>query len=412
MWFNGTKLEQKFFTKSANERDFQVARIQERKRKDGRSSFTATIRIKGHPIETATFARKTDAVQWAKETEVAIKNGKYFKVSESRKHTLAELIDRYIENVLPFKGIDEKERQRNETYLNWWKNKIGVYFLSDITPVLLAEYRDKLLKEPYTKFKRAKKKTEDKKREEAKKQEEEKKEREYLRSNATVNRYMAALSTALTTATNEWGWLEENPMFKVKKKVEPRGRVRYLTVKEKERLLEACQNCSNKNLYIVVVLALTTGARLSEIMHLKWENVDLKRKMIYFLDTKNDDRRSVPLSKKALELLNEHSKVRKINTKYVFSGKKDNKPVELKRRWEKAVEDAGLKDFRFHDLRHTAASYLAMNGATLMDLSHILGHKTLQMVKRYSHLTDQHTAKLIEKTSNKHFDTKKTKKTN
>jgi len=184
---------------------------------------------------------------------------------------------------------------------------------------------------------------------------------------------------------------------------EPRGRVRYLSDEERTALLEACQKSSNPCLYIVVVIALTTGARFSEIINLKWENIDLKRKMLYFLDTKNGDRRSAPIYKQAYELLEQHKKVRRINSKYVFPGRQGHKPIELKRQWENAVKEAKLEDFRFHDLRHTAASYLAMNGATLMDIGHILGHRTLEMVKRYSHLSEQHTAGVLERMNDMQF---------
>ncbi|NLF82936.1 MAG: site-specific integrase [Candidatus Gastranaerophilales bacterium] len=214
---------------------------------------------------------------------------------------------------------------------------------------------------------------------------------------------MASLSVVFTEAINEWGWLEENPALKVKKKKEPRGRVRFLSDEERAVLLDACKNASNPNLYIVVALALTTGARFSEIINLKWEHVDLKRRVLYFLDTKNKDRRSVPISQHAYDLLEQHKKVRRIDTKYVFPGKEGNKPLELKRQWENVVRDAKLKDFRFHDLRHTAASYLAMNGASLLDISHILGHRTLQMVQRYSHLTENHVAGVLERMNEAQF---------
>lgn len=376
-----------------------MATICKREYKKGQIKYQAKIRIKGHPTISETFERKTDAVKWARNTEKEIEDGLYFKTLEARKHTLSDLIDRYIENVLPYKYSKEKDREGVKTHLNWWKSKIGAYFLSDITPVLLAEYRDKLLKEPYQKFKRMSNNSKNRKQAE----QEESKEAERYRSHATVNRYMASLSTALTIAANEWGWLEENPMLKVKKKREPRGRVRFLSDEEREALLAACKNSSNPALYIVVVLALTTGARFSEIINLKWENIDFKRRLLYFLDTKNNDRRSVPISNQAYELLESHKKIRRINTKYVFPGKEGHKPVELKRQWENAIKEAKLEDFRFHDLRHTAASYLAMNGASLMDISHILGHKTLQMVKRYSHLTDQHTAEVLQRMNDMQF---------
>ncbi|OGI28891.1 MAG: integrase [Candidatus Melainabacteria bacterium RIFOXYA12_FULL_32_12] len=362
-----------------------MATIQQRKRKNGKSTYTVTIRMKGRPNETATFDRITDAKEWAKDTESAIKQSRYFKTSESRKHTLADLIDRYIENELPQRKSD---RQKFAMQLNWWKKHIGAYFPSDITPALLAEYRDKLQKEPIRYIE-----TESRKKE------------PIYRSNATVNRYMAALSIAFTIATNEWGWLEDNPMRKVKKKTEPRGRIRFLSEEERKALLKACQKVDNPYLYPVVVLALSTGGRFSEIMNLKWQDVDFERCRLIFMDTKNGENRAAPLSKFPLEVLKKHSKIRKINSPYVFSRADGKAPMEIRKHWYKAINDAGITDFKFHDLRHTAASYLAMNGASLLEIGQILGHKSQEMTKRYAHLTEQHTAGVLERMNEKQFFT-------
>ena len=121
------------------------------------------------------------------------------------------------------------------------------------------------------------------------------------------------------------------------------------------------------------------------------------------MDTKNGENRAVPISLKAYKLLKEHSKIRKINTGYVFARFDGKKPIDLRHQWEEVIKNANLTNFRFHDLRHTAASYLAMNGATLVEISDILGHKTMQMVKRYSHLTQKHTADILERMNEKQF---------
>ena len=378
-----------------------MAWIQERKKKNGKITYTVTVRIRprrgGKPVlKTATFDSIRRAREWAKGEEYKIKEGKYSKNTELDKYTFADMIDRYLEDVMPGKYEKERDREGVRRHLNYWKDKIGHFLLMDITPALIIRHRDQLKKEPYVKFKRSS----DEKQETP----EERKSRERERSNGTVNRYVGTLSSVFTYAIS-WGWIEENPVSKVKKLKEPRGRVRFLSEEEHKALLEACKNASNANLYTVVVIALTTGARFSEIMNLKWEDVDFSRRLFYFLETKNKERRSVPISQRAYELLDEHKKVRRINTKYVFPGKEGHKPLELKRQWENAIKKAELEDFRFHDLRHTAASYLAMNGASLLDIAHILGHKTLDMTKRYSHLTEQHTAGILETMSEAQFKT-------
>jgi len=123
-----------------------MANIQKRVSKSGSVSYRVLVRLKGYPLQTATFARLTDARKWAQDTESAIRDGRHFKTTEAKRHTLGELIDRYTRDVLPTKkpGINQASQ------LAWWKEKLGAYTLADITPALLAEYRDKLASEPPT----------------------------------------------------------------------------------------------------------------------------------------------------------------------------------------------------------------------------------------------------------------------
>ncbi len=363
-----------------------MADIQKRKKKDGKISYTARIRVKGYPTISASFERLTDARSWAAEKESMMKRGRKIKEIESRKHTLAELIDRYIEYELPKRKSDHKKFQ---THLSWWKNKIGAYLLSDITSSLLSQCKDELSKEPSPKFKLDSKGN----------------RVETYRSPATVNRYIATLSIVLSKAYKEWEWLEENPMSKVAKFKENRGRTRFLSEEEQTSLLLACKEMSNPLIYLLVVLALSTGARLGELLSLTWDNVNLNsdEPMLYFMETKNGENRAVPLTGYALELLKEHSKIRKLNSKLVFARNDGTKPADLRWQWEKALEKSGIKNFRFHDLRHTAASNLAMNGASLLEIGEILGHKTQAMTKRYSHLTKKYTASVLERANKAMF---------
>ncbi len=227
--------------------------------------------------------------------------------------------------------------------------------------------------------------------------------RKTLRSPATVNRYLAALSHAFTLAMKDWGWVEENPVLKISKGKESRGRVRFLSDDERDRLLKACKAHSD-TLYALVVLALSTGARLGEMLNLRWPDVDLQRGLIILNQTKNDDRRSIPLQGLALDLIREMSKVRRIDTDLLFPSRtKPDRPLAIHKIWEAALKKAEIQDFRFHDLRHSAASYLAMNGASLAEIADVLGHKTLQMVKRYTHLSEQHTAGVVAKMNKQIF---------
>jgi len=354
-----------------------MAWIQKREKKNGKTTYTALIRIKGYPPLSATFDRLTDAKDWVGQHENKMRRGKKIKDVEARKHTLAELIDRYVEFELPQRKSD-KDKFKMQLY--WWKDKIGAYLLSDITPSLLSQYKDLLGKEPSPKPKNGK----------------------TTRSNATINRYMACLSIVLSKAVKEWEWMEENPMFKVAKKKEPKGRIRFLSEDERKNLLTECKKIS-KELYLLVLTALSTGARYGEIINLKWANIDFENRIFHFMDTKNGEDRGVPISSAIYKELFEFSKVRNIKSDYVFIRPDGQKLLYFRDRFTDAVENAEIENFRFHDLRHTAASYLAMNGASLLDIAEILGHKTLAMVKRYSHLTKKHTAEILERMNEKQF---------
>lgn len=334
---------------------------------DGKVTHRVRIRMKGYPVQTASFERLTDARRWAQQTETAIREGRYFKTREAQRHTLAELIDRYVIEVLPHK----RDTRNPARYLDWWRKQLGVYVLADITPPLIAEYRDKLAAgfpgtEP--------------------------------RGPATVVRYLAALSHCLSTAVKEYQWLDDSPMGKVSKPTEPRGRVRFLSDEERAALLSACEASQNPYLLPVVVLALSTGMRAGEIMALEWRDVDLARGWLTLRETKNGTMRGVPLTGRALELVKEHARIRRrLDTTLLFPGNNPGKPVNLRAPWITALRRAGIEDFHFHDLRHSAASYLAMNGASLNEIAAVLGHKTLAMVQRYAHLSESHKAGVVER---------------
>jgi len=351
-----------------------MANIEKRTSKDGDTSYRVKIRLKGYPPQSATFERLTDAKKWAAATESAIREGRHFKTTEAKRHTLSEMVDRYLRNVLPTKKPNSQFGQ--ERQLRWWKDQIGDFALADVTPALIIQYRDKLATEP-SKPKKAG-------------------QEPRYRSPSTVVRYLAALSHAFTVAMKEWQWLDDNPMRKVSKPKEPRGRVRFLSDDERGRLLKACRESSNPDLYLAVVLALSTGARSMEIMALRWPQVDMGQRMITLYETKNGEIRALPLVGHAYEQMQARARVRRIDTDLVFPGRTARKPVDLRAAWEAALQKAGITDFRFHDLRHTCASYLAMNGATLAEIAEVLGHKTLQMVKRYAHLSHVHTSRVVE----------------
>lgn len=361
-----------------------MATISTRTTQDGSKSYRVEIRLAGYPRVSETFARLTDAKRWAAATETAIREGRHFGTVEARRHTLADLIDRYSRDMLPAKKNGEQQHRQ----LSWWKARIGHHPLADITPALLVECRDALNNEPIAspaidptragpvRYRKA----------------------------ATINRYLAALSHCFTIAVKEYGWVDNNPLLKVTRPKEPRGRIRFLSDDERTRFLAACRASASPDLYDAVILALSTGARAQELLGIRWPQIDLTRKVAILLDTKNGERRVLPLGGPALELLRQRAKVRRIDTDLVFPGRtRADKPLDLRTPFESATKAAGLVDFHWHDLRHTAASYLAMNGASLAEIAEVLGHKTLAMVKRYAHLSEAHTANVVEKMNERYL---------
>jgi integrase len=356
-----------------------MAYIEKRTSQSGDVSYRVMVRLKGYKTQNATFERITDAKQWAIQTEAAMKERRYFKTAESKKHSLSDLIDRYLTQL---EVNNPKRHGEVYTYLQWWKQEMGHCLLSDITKSQLVEKIESLTKRTY-KLKSGKTKK---------------------ISPATVNRYIMALSKPFTLAVNEWEWMESHPLLKITKLKEPRGRVRFLNDDERDRLLAACKGSTCPVIYTVVVLALSTGARLNEIMSLSWKDVDFSRNSITLHETKNGERRMLPLAGLALKLVKETNRIRRIDSDLVFPAIKNPKePYKIRRAWNVTIKQAKLADFRFHDLRHSAASYLAMNGASLAEIAEVLGHKTLQMVKRYAHLSEAHTSKVVASMNKKIF---------
>ena len=341
-----------------------MASIQRRTTRRGHVRYRAQVRLKNRPSLSATFRKRSDALNWAREMESAQVNHHYGLPRAAPRHRLSDAIKRYCGDVLPTKSRDARQRQYYQ--LKRWQDLLGNVFLDEVTPGSIARARDELIRESL--------------------------------APATVVRYLAALSHLYTVASNEWEWLDHHPVRRVRRPKQPRGRVRFLTKDELSSLLRVCQRSDQPHLYPIVVLAVSTGMRKGEILGLRWQDIDLARYRITLDQTKNGERRSVPLVGLARAVISDHCKARRDDTALLFSSKsKPGVPVDFGKPWTRAVETVALEDFRFHDLRHTCASYLAMSGATLAEISEILGHKTLAMVKRYAHLSDSHTTKVVER---------------
>jgi integrase len=218
------------------------------------------------------------------------------------------------------------------------------------------------------------------------------------RTDATVNRYHAAIMALFTWSIKRRrapkGW--ENPARKVERPREKNQVIRFLTDVERKRLLEACRASAWPQLYLLVLMAITTGARRSELLGLTWRDVDLERAMAHVHTSKNGEARALPLLPAVLAELarfaSEHPQ------ELVFRSRAGRtEPARFDSSWHSALERAGVKRFRFHDLRHCCASYLAQEGASLLEIADVLGHKSLTMSRRYAHLTVDSKAKLLKR---------------
>jgi len=343
-------------------------------KKDGTEVFHAEVRMRGHDKQRESFRTKTQAKKWIQDTEAAIRDGRYKSISAARKHTVGDLIDRFIKYCIPPHPLYYPKKVQ---LLMRWKKELGSRLLRDLSPSVIAEVRDKLLAEVTTK--------------------------KNIRSPSTVNRYIAIFSKALSVASKEWEWMDDNPMRKVGKLKESRGRDRYLSFSEKEKLLQACRNSSNPYLYHIVELALLTGMRYGEIVNLKWQDINFDERYAILQQTKNGDRRVIPLTEEIIDIFCSCPSYGDLPEELVFKSRRIRQAkygISIRGSFAKAMEEAGIKGFVFHMLRHTAATDLANEGANVGDLQEIFGWKTTRMASVYCHRSLDRKRSLLERIGN------------
>ncbi len=357
--------------------------------------FHVQVRMSGFPARTASFPTKRQAERWAKTIEAEMIEGKHFRNVEARRRTLGEAIDRYLEHEVS-KLRDGSMHKQN---LPWWKEKLGQLKLSEITPAVLVEHRDKLAAETYTRANPKSKRTTLKEGEAPKR---------FKRAPNTINNYLRPLGRVFTLARREWHWISHNPMEGVSLLPTGRGRVRFLSEDERVRLLK--ETAKDPRLHTAVVLALSTAARASEITNLRWGDVEFEQRAragaqpqeaarVLLRETKNATPRTVWLHGEALKLLKQHGKVRRLNDDRVFVSVK-GKQYRYDEAFSAACEAAKVADFTFHGLRHSAATYLAREGATEQQLKAIGGWKS-NVVSRYVHLAAEDAKDVLAKMNEK-----------
>lgn len=306
--------------------------------------WQARVTRQGFPPEVKTFRTRQEAEVWARAVEAEIDKGVFQSRSAAERTTLAEILQRYAEEVTPSKKGAKDEAIRLHAIR---RGRLGRYALTNLTSAAVASFRDERLKEV---------------------------------SAGTVLRDLALLSSVLNHARREWGFPIENVVQSIRKPRQPQGRERLLSETEELALLDAAAPVGRRSIWLrpIIVVALETAMRRGELLALRWENVRLDRRTALLPDTKNGTRRVVPLSTRAVETL--AALPRSIDGS-VF-------PISeaaLHLRFKLACGRAGIVGLHFHDLRHTATTRLADKLTNLAELSAVTGHRSLQMLKRYYH---------------------------
>jgi len=293
--------------------------------------------------------------------------------------SISQVIDAYM---AAYQGRDETRAQR----MTWWQSKIGNLTLNEVDEdhifFALEELSNKNAR--YYAGKDADGKSIFKS-----------KNKPY--APATINRYAATMgalfSWCIKRRITPKGW--EHPCKAIERKPENNEVVRFLNDEERVALLTASKQSKWPKLYLLILIGITTGARKGEINKLRWADIDLERGLAYAGITKNGDRKTLPLTPMVIQELKKY--VGHPNQLVFASRIRPDIAYNHEPAWKMALSRAKIKNFRFHDLRHTCASFLAQNNATLLEIADVLGHRNMAMTKRYSHLATNHKSALINR---------------
>lgn len=210
---------------------------------------------------------------------------------------------------------------------------------------------------------------------------------------ASANRLKAAVSSVFRHAQRE-GWWTGNPACQLAHRTEDNEVVRWLSDDERDRLLAACAASSWPKLKALVLVLLGTGCRLGEALGLRWCGIDWHARTALLPVTKNGEPRVLSFPEPVLAELKRH---RQIGNALVFAGDNPERPFTHRKPWVRALREAGIENLRVHDLRHTAASWLVMSGASLHEAASVLGHKSVATTRRYAHLSTAHKQALTDR---------------
>lgn len=340
---------------------------------NGQTRWDATVTRRGAPRQTRTFQTKAAAERWARDTERDIERGAWRGTAMAERMTLEQLLDRYVREVAPTKRAPSDIETRANRIL---KHDLAKLPLLALTSERLALYRDARLKSQV--------------------QLGGPKGRVFRQiSPQTVRHELALIRASIRHAIREWGLVLPggDPVQNVRLPPQSAGRERRTDGREYERILAEAASSKAPILAMAIELSVETAMRRGELCQLRWSDVDLERRVAHCRMTKNGEPRDVPLSRRAIEVFRSLPRRQGDSDELVFGMKPDSYTQAFKR----ICERLGLKNLRLHDLRHEGASRLAekLNGDVIA-LSAITGHKTLSMLKRYTHLRAEDVAKRLD----------------
>lgn len=306
--------------------------------------WSVQIRRKGSPSQSKSFDTKAEAKAWASIQEGLIERGEVVPTKTAiGKATLGELLLRYESEVTRTKRGKDTEEPRLRKMR---KDAICQISLGKLNAADLAGYRDRRLREVKP---------------------------------ATVHRELALISHALDIGAKEWQMgPAHNPAKDVRKPSANASRTRRLADGEYDRLVDAARDSRNDEFVLAMEIAIETGLRRGELLGMDWQDVDLKRRLAHIPVTKTGVPRTIPLTDKALTLLSG----RKVKTGAVFTITAN----ALRQGWVRLVRRAGIKNLRFHDLRHEAISRFFELGLSVPEVALISGHRDPTMLMRYTHM--------------------------
>ncbi len=370
-----------------------MASIRKRVTADGKVKWHAQIRLLGFDPLTKTFDRKFDAETWAAETERALRTSSFNTARESQRRTVAHLFEVFRRDYMR----DTRKRDYTQI-LAWWEKRLGHLFLANLKATSIQKVIDEFAKEPLPSSKAPTQGGGAVAREGTKEDAEPR-----FRTASTLARYLAVLSRVLSVAVKNLEWLDRSPMAGVKRPGAGIIRiVRILSAQEEKSLLDAVRGSESLTLHPFVLIALRSGMRYSEIKNLRWGDIDFRENhaLIAIRKAKNKRQRFVPLVRDGFDAVARmRAGIGEPGASALLFPSSDDaeRPVDIRRAWKTSVRRAGIAKFRFHDLRHSAASTLAALGASLPEIADILGHTDHRSTQIYTHFEKSHSVKLAQR---------------